>query len=59
MLTDNLRQLAPEVLQAFVEHYQARGWLSRVEQCLTHMDVTVIDFDQVQSCARSTGCGAD
>ena len=52
MLADHLRQLAPEVLQAFVEHYQAHGRLSRVEQCLTHMDIAVIDFNQVAKLCR-------
>ena len=52
MLADYLRQLQPELLQAFVQHYQRRGWLSRVEQCIIHMDILVIDFQQVAKLCR-------
>jgi hypothetical protein len=52
MLADHLRQLAPLILQDFVEYYRERSWLSRVEQCLMHMDVSVIDFNQVAKLCR-------
>ena len=52
MLTDHLRQLAPKVLQDFVQYYQERRWLDRVEQCLMHMDVSVIDFNLVAKLCR-------
>jgi len=34
-------------MQALVEHYSAKGWLQRVEQCVLHMDISSLDFNQV------------
>jgi hypothetical protein len=33
-------------MQALVEHYSQRGWLERVEQCVLHMDIASLDFNQ-------------
>ncbi|KAI3775891.1 hypothetical protein L1987_45648 [Smallanthus sonchifolius] len=37
--------LAPQLL---VEHYSAKGWLQRVEQCVLHMDISSLDFNQAR-----------
>jgi hypothetical protein len=34
-------------MQALVEHYSGKGWLQRVEQCILHMDISSLDFNQV------------
>lgn len=34
-------------MQALVEHYSQKGWLQRVEQCVLHMDISSLDFNQV------------
>lgn len=34
-------------MQALVEHYSTKGWLQRVEQCVLHMDISSLDFNQV------------
>lgn len=34
-------------MQALVEHYSSKGWLQRVEQCVLHMDISSLDFNQV------------
>lgn len=34
-------------MQALVEHYSGKGWLQRVEQCVLHMDISSLDFNQV------------
>ncbi|CAI5500514.1 unnamed protein product, partial [Closterium sp. Naga37s-1] len=47
ILTDHLSTLPPEVMQALVEHYSERGWLSRVQQCVLHMDIASLDINQV------------
>lgn len=36
-------------MQALVEHYSGRGWLQRVEQCVLHMDISSVDFNQVKT----------
>lgn len=37
-------------MQALVEHYSSKGWLQRVEQCVLHMDISSLDFNQVIIC---------
>jgi hypothetical protein len=48
ILKDTLRGLAPAVMQALVEHYSEKGWLQRVEQCILHMNIASLDFNQVK-----------
>lgn len=36
-----------KIMQALVEHYSGKGWLLRVEQCVLHMDISSLDFNQV------------
>lgn len=36
-------------MQALVEYYSEKGWLQRVEQCILHMDISSLDFNQVIS----------
>ncbi|BBN19147.1 vacuolar protein sorting-associated protein 8 [Marchantia polymorpha subsp. ruderalis] len=55
ILKDMLSGLAPEVMQALVEHYSSRGWLNRVEQCVLHMDIASLDFNQVVRVCRDHG----
>lgn len=43
-----------QVMQALVEHYSSRGWLNRVEQCVLHMDIASLDFNQVHSYSTRT-----
>ncbi|KAG1338493.1 hypothetical protein COCNU_04G007990 [Cocos nucifera] len=47
ILRDMLGCLPPEIMQALVEHYSGKGWLQRVEQCVLHMDISSLDFNQV------------
>ncbi|CAM6085101.1 unnamed protein product [Calypogeia fissa] len=55
ILKDMLGGLAPEVMQALVEHYSSRCWLNRVEQCVLHMDIGSLDFNQVVRVCRDHG----
>ena len=34
-------------MQELVEYYSTKGWLQRVEQCVLHMDISSLDFNQV------------
>ncbi|KAI4319055.1 hypothetical protein MLD38_032703 [Melastoma candidum] len=55
ILKDMLSSLPPEIMQALVEHYSSRGWLQRVEQCVLHMDISSLDFNQVVKLCREHG----
>jgi hypothetical protein len=39
--------LGPEVMQALVEHFAARGEVERVERCVLHLSIASLDLDQV------------
>ncbi|KJE92646.1 Vps8-like protein [Capsaspora owczarzaki ATCC 30864] len=52
VLSDRIRSFSPIVMQAFVEHYLARGFLQRIERCLVHMDVANLDLHQVITMCR-------
>ncbi|KAJ8763875.1 hypothetical protein K2173_003657 [Erythroxylum novogranatense] len=52
ILRDMLGTLPPEIMQALVEHYSSKGWLHRVEQCVLHMDISSLDFNQVVRLCR-------
>ncbi|KAL8138324.1 hypothetical protein V2J09_004325, partial [Rumex salicifolius] len=55
ILKDMLGSLPPEIMQALVEHYNCKGWLQRVEQCVLHMDISSLDFNQVVRLCREHG----
>lgn len=55
ILKDMLGSLPPEIMQALVEHYSHKGWLQRVEQCVLHMDISSLDFNQVVRLCRDHG----
>ncbi|KAJ4795229.1 Vacuolar protein sorting-associated protein 8-like protein [Rhynchospora pubera] len=55
ILKDMLGCLPPEIMQALVEHYNKKGWLQRVEQCILHMDISSLDFNQVVKLCREHG----
>ncbi|GKU87858.1 hypothetical protein SLEP1_g2191 [Rubroshorea leprosula] len=55
ILKDMLGSLRPEIMQALVEHYSSKGWLQRVEQCVLHMDISSLDFNQVVRLCREHG----
>ncbi|KAJ6807507.1 vacuolar protein sorting-associated protein 8-like protein [Iris pallida] len=55
ILRDMLGSLPPEIMQALVEHYSGKGWLQRVEQCVLHMDISSLDFNQVVKLCREQG----
>ncbi|XP_022861232.1 vacuolar protein sorting-associated protein 8 homolog isoform X2 [Olea europaea var. sylvestris] len=52
ILKDMLGSLPPAIMQALVEHYSEKGWLQRVEQCVLHMDILSLDFNQVVRLCR-------
>lgn len=46
--------LGPEVMQALVEHFAAKGEPQRVERCVLHLSIAALDLDQARACE----CGA-
>ncbi|CAJ2663156.1 unnamed protein product [Trifolium pratense] len=55
ILKDMLGSLPPEIMQELVEYYSTKGWLQRVEQCVLHMDISSLDFNQVVRLCREHG----
>lgn len=47
ILSDKLKRLAPEVLQALVERYREKGALVNVERCMLHLDPHALDFNML------------
>lgn len=47
ILADRLGALPATVMNAFVEHYQAKGALDTVQECILHLDVSNLDIHQV------------
>eukprot|EP00884_Botryococcus_braunii_P022622 jgi/Botrbrau1/9043/Bobra.0376s0020.2 len=47
VVSGQLRKLAPEVMQALVEHCAAGGRAADVERCVLHLDLASLDFNQV------------
>ncbi|KAK9804391.1 hypothetical protein WJX72_010740 [[Myrmecia] bisecta] len=52
ILADQLPTLAPEVMQALVEHFSRSGRPDAVERCVLHMDIASLDFNQVVRLCR-------
>lgn len=55
ILSDKLRSLPVEVVQALVEHYASVGELYTIEKCVLHMDVASLDLNQVASLCKRHG----
>ncbi|KAL2336271.1 hypothetical protein Fmac_010717 [Flemingia macrophylla] len=55
ILKDMLGSLPPEIMQELVEYYSNKGWLQRIEQCVLHMDISSLDFNQVVRLCREHG----
>lgn len=53
ILSGKLTRLAPEVMAAFVDHFEKRGALVAVERCLLHLDVRALDFNMITALLRT------
>ena len=59
ILSNELQSLAPEVMQALVEHFAERGQLERVERCVLKLDILSLDLNQlIPLCLRQGLYGA-
>ncbi|KAJ0407353.1 hypothetical protein P43SY_004781 [Pythium insidiosum] len=52
ILSDKLRTLSPDVLEAFVAHYDRHDKLAQVEQCLLHLQVLELDTETILSLCK-------
>jgi len=52
LLSNKLKSLNPEIMQLFIEHYAKNRMLSRLEQCIVHLDIGSLDFQQVATLCR-------
>eukprot|EP01117_Protostelium_nocturnum_P016173 TRINITY_DN6351_c0_g1_i1.p1 TRINITY_DN6351_c0_g1~~TRINITY_DN6351_c0_g1_i1.p1 ORF type:complete len:1371 (+),score=513.48 TRINITY_DN6351_c0_g1_i1:503-4615(+) len=53
ILNNQMSNLPPDIVQQFVEHYCSKHWLRRVEQVILHLDVSTLDFQQVEQLCRT------
>eukprot|EP00520_Triparma_pacifica_P000356 CAMPEP_0118635700 /NCGR_PEP_ID=MMETSP0785-20121206/2214_1 /TAXON_ID=91992 /ORGANISM="Bolidomonas pacifica, Strain CCMP 1866" /LENGTH=1039 /DNA_ID=CAMNT_0006526747 /DNA_START=209 /DNA_END=3325 /DNA_ORIENTATION=+ len=53
VLSDQLTYISPLVMSTFVEFCKISNDLGRVERCLVHLDVKVMDFDSVLKLLRN------
>jgi vacuolar protein sorting-associated protein 8 len=53
LLSEKLNYIAPEVMAYFIEHCKATNGMNTVERCLLHMDVRIMDFDNILSLLRA------
>ena len=47
IVADRLKYISPEVMGEFVDYCKLGGDLKKVERCLLHVDVKILDFDSV------------
>eukprot|EP00041_Stephanoeca_diplocostata_P020693 m.467924 g.467924 ORF g.467924 m.467924 type:complete len:1504 (-) comp21642_c1_seq29:5786-10297(-) len=47
ILEDKLTALDPDVVKDMIVHYQTRGKLKRLEECVLHLDVQSVDLHQM------------
>ncbi|PRP85754.1 vacuolar protein sorting-associated protein 8 [Planoprotostelium fungivorum] len=52
ILDRKLSNVPPEIIQQIVEHYTSKSWLKRMEEIILHLDVSTLDFQQVESICR-------
>ena len=48
ILSDQLRNLPVNISQEFVKHYEITERFMALEACITHLNVTALDIDQVK-----------
>jgi hypothetical protein len=59
ILADELPSLAPEVMQALVEHFAHSGQLERIEKCVLKLNILSLDLNQlIPLCLRHGLYGA-
>ncbi|KAI6473490.1 hypothetical protein MCOR17_002594 [Pyricularia oryzae] len=52
VLDKSITQIPPTVVKAVVAHFVEKGWESRLEEMVCHMDTMTLDLDQMTSLCR-------
>lgn len=55
VLERKIQTVPPGVVKAMVTHYVSKGWESRLEEMLCHMETATLDLDQVTGLCKQHG----
>lgn len=55
ILERKIQAVPPAVVKALVIHYVSKGWESRLEEMICHMNTMTLDLDQVTSLCKQNG----
>lgn len=55
VLDKRIQFIPPAVVKALVVHYVAKGWESRLEEMICHMETATLDLDQVTGLCKQHG----
>ena len=55
ILEKTITSVPPTAVKAMVTHYVTKGWESRLEEMICHMDTSTLDIDQVTSLCKQHG----
>ncbi|KAI1433871.1 Golgi CORVET complex core vacuolar protein 8-domain-containing protein [Xylaria sp. CBS 124048] len=55
ILEKTIRTVPPAVVKAMVAHFVSRGWESRLEEMICHMDTATLDIDQLTTLCKRHG----
>ncbi|RYP82366.1 hypothetical protein DL769_001691 [Monosporascus sp. CRB-8-3] len=55
ILAKTISSVPPTAVKAMVTHYVAKGWESRLEEMVCHMDTATLDLDQVTLLCKQHG----
>lgn len=52
ILDGSIRAVPPAIVKALVTHFVDKGWESRLEEVICHMDTATLDLDQITSLCK-------
>lgn len=55
ILEETITVVPPTVVKSMVSHYASRGWESRLEEIICHMDPTTLDLDEAMLLCKQHG----
>ncbi|KAI1656838.1 Golgi CORVET complex core vacuolar protein 8-domain-containing protein [Daldinia decipiens] len=55
ILEKTISVVPPTAVKAMVTHYVSKGWESRLEEIICHMETTTLDIDQITSLCKQHG----
>ncbi|KAI1649943.1 Golgi CORVET complex core vacuolar protein 8-domain-containing protein [Daldinia loculata] len=55
ILEKTISIVPPTAVKAMVTHYVSKGWESRLEEIICHMETTTLDIDQITSLCKQHG----